>query len=100
MVRAYADHAAEQSSMTMTVSDTVLSPDTVSSSTVSDGTSRSRAVAATVTAVAGLGANRADLTSWCADLRNAGATELRFYHAGLASTADLAAVREAVAALE
>ena len=68
MVRAYADHAAEQQS-----------------------------VAATVSAVAGMGGHRADMAPWCATLRDAGATELRFYHAGLASRADLAAVREAVA---
>lgn len=56
-----------------------------------------QAVAATVSAVAGMGGHRADLTAWCATLRDAGATELRFYHAGLASRADLAAVREAAA---
>ena len=54
-------------------------------------------VAATVSAVAGMGGHRADLTPWCATLRDAGATELRFYHAGLASRADLAAVQEAAA---
>jgi hypothetical protein len=56
-----------------------------------------RAVAATVSAVAGMGADRTDLPAWCADLLKAGASELRFYHAGLASRADLAAVREAAA---
>jgi hypothetical protein len=50
-------------------------------------------VAATVSIVAGMGADRADLPSWCADLRTAGATEFRLYHAGLASRADLEAVR-------
>jgi hypothetical protein len=52
-----------------------------------------QAVAATVSIVGGMGADRADLASWCADLRAAGATEFRFYHAGLASRADLDAVR-------
>ena len=56
-----------------------------------------QAVATTVAAVKGLGGNPDDLPAWCADLRDAGATELRFYHAGIASDADLAAVRQAVA---
>ncbi len=58
-----------------------------------------QSVVATVSAVAGMGGDRADLSAWCADLHKAGSTELRFYHAGLASRADLAAVREAVAAV-
>ncbi|MEY9848208.1 hypothetical protein ABH940_005309 [Streptacidiphilus sp. BW17] len=58
-----------------------------------------RRVAATVTAVRGMGADLDDLPAWCADLVAAGATELRFYHAGLASAADLAAIRAAVAGL-
>lgn len=62
-----------------------------------EGAVEHRAVAATVSAVAGMGGHRADLAPWCATLRDAGATELRFYHAGLASRADLAAVREAAA---
>ncbi|HEY3871644.1 MAG TPA: hypothetical protein VGM10_25005 [Actinocrinis sp.] len=56
-----------------------------------------QAVAATVSAVRGLGGRPDDLPAWCADLRDAGASELRFYHAGIASDADLAAVREAIA---
>ncbi|MFF3075293.1 hypothetical protein ACFVSN_00030 [Kitasatospora sp. NPDC057904] len=55
-----------------------------------------RRLAATVSAVAGLGGDGADLPAWCADLASAGATELRFYHLGLASHQDLAAVRTAV----
>ncbi|MEV7025529.1 hypothetical protein [Kitasatospora sp. NPDC093558] len=55
-----------------------------------------RRVAATVGAVAGLGGDAADLPAWCADLTAAGATELRFYHLGLASSQDLTAVRAAV----
>ncbi|WP_042371864.1 hypothetical protein [Streptacidiphilus neutrinimicus] len=60
---------------------------------------RGRRVVATVTAVQGLGADPADLPAWCTDLVAAGATELRFYHPGLASAADLDAMRKAVAAL-
>ncbi|WP_051944443.1 hypothetical protein [Streptacidiphilus rugosus] len=60
---------------------------------------RDRRVVAGVAAVSGLGADLPDLGSWCADLLAAGATELRLYHAGLASPQDLAAVRTAVAAL-
>ncbi|MBF9069677.1 hypothetical protein [Streptacidiphilus fuscans] len=56
-----------------------------------------RRVVATVTALRGMGADLDDLPAWCADLVAAGATELRFYHAGLASAADLRAVRAAVA---
>ena len=55
-------------------------------------------VVATVTTVEGLGADLSDLSSWCEDLIAAGATELRFYHPGLASTTDLDAMRKAVLA--
>lgn len=48
---------------------------------------------ATVNIVAGMGADRDGLAAWVADLRAAGAAELRLYHAGLASAADLDAVR-------
>ncbi|MFJ2189146.1 hypothetical protein ACIOJE_14525 [Kitasatospora sp. NPDC087861] len=58
-----------------------------------------RRVVATVGAVEGLGGDRSDLSDWCAALAGAGASELRFYHLGLASRTDLAAVRGAVAAL-
>ncbi|WP_042415534.1 hypothetical protein [Streptacidiphilus anmyonensis] len=58
-----------------------------------------RRVVATVAAVQGLGADPSDLTAWCADLTDAGATELRFYHPGLASATDLEAMRKATAAL-
>jgi hypothetical protein len=56
-------------------------------------------VVSTVTAVAGMGADLSGLPKWCADLVEAGATELRFYHAGLGSAADLAAMRESVRGL-
>ena len=50
-------------------------------------------LAATVNIVAGMGSDRAGLADWVAELRAAGAAELRLYHAGLASAADLEAVR-------
>ncbi len=50
-------------------------------------------LAATVNIVGGMGADRAGLRDWVAELRAAGAGELRLYHAGLASAADLEAVR-------
>ena len=51
------------------------------------------AVAASLLAVAGLGGDPATLPAQAAAVRAAGATELRLYHAGLASAADLAAIR-------
>ena len=50
-------------------------------------------IAATVNIVEGMGCDRDGLASWVAELRAAGARELRLYHAGLASAADLAAVK-------
>ena len=55
-------------------------------------------LAATVNIIDGLGGNRADLVAYCADLRAAGADELRFYHAGLANAEDLAVAAEAARA--
>jgi hypothetical protein len=54
---------------------------------------RAQPLAATVNIVGAMGADRAGLGSWVAELRAAGAEELRLYHAGLASAADLDAVR-------
>ena len=51
------------------------------------------AVAASLLAVAGLGGDPPTLPAQAAAVRAAGATELRLYHAGLASAADLAAIR-------
>ena len=48
---------------------------------------------ATVNIVAGMGCDRAGLADWVAELRAAGAQELRLYHAGLAGAADLEAIR-------
>ena len=49
-------------------------------------------IAAVLQAVAGLGGHPATLPAQAAAVRAAGATELRLYHAGLAATADLAAI--------
>ncbi|SEC56937.1 hypothetical protein SAMN04490357_2322 [Streptomyces misionensis] len=55
-------------------------------------------LAANFTVVTGMGGSPATLAADAARARAAGATELRLYHAGLASDGDLAAVREALAA--
>ncbi|GHE88945.1 hypothetical protein E5082_08310 [Streptomyces griseoluteus] len=54
-------------------------------------------LAANLTVVSGMGGNPARLASDAARARGAGANELRLYHAGLASDADLAAVRDGLA---
>ena len=54
------------------------------------------AVVAVLQAVAGLGGDPASLPAQAAAVGAAGATELRFYHAGLAAAGDLAAIRSAV----
>jgi len=51
------------------------------------------AIAASLLAVAGLGGDPATLPAQTAVVHAAGATELRLYHAGLASAGDLAAIR-------
>ena len=53
-------------------------------------------VVAVLQAVAGLGADPATLPAQAAAVRAAGATGLRFYHAGLAAASDLAAIRTAL----
>lgn len=55
--------------------------------------SAAQPLAATVNIVGGMGADRDGLGAWVAELRAAGAEEFRLYHAGLASAADLEAVR-------
>jgi hypothetical protein len=55
-------------------------------------------VAANFTVVTGMGGSPGTLAADAARARARGATELRLYHAGLASDGDLAAVREALAA--
>ena len=52
-------------------------------------------IAATLPAVAALGAITGDLPSKARAVLAAGATDLRLYHAGLASAADHTAMREA-----
>ncbi|MDO0928292.1 hypothetical protein QQY24_23790 [Streptomyces sp. TG1A-8] len=55
-------------------------------------------LAANLTVVSGMGGSPGTLAADAARARAHGATELRLYHAGLASDADLAAVREALSA--
>ncbi|MGW2773981.1 hypothetical protein ACWC4C_15935 [Streptomyces olivaceoviridis] len=55
-------------------------------------------LAANFTVVTGMGGSSATLAADAARARADGATELRLYHAGLASDGDLAAVREALGA--
>ncbi len=55
-------------------------------------------VAANFTVVSGMGGRPGSLASDAARARSLGATELRLYHAGLASEGDLAEVRVALAA--
>ncbi|MFD8372650.1 hypothetical protein ACFV2Z_18080 [Streptomyces sp. NPDC059688] len=55
-------------------------------------------LAANLTIVAGMGGGPGTLAADAARARAEGATELRLYHAGLASDGDLAAVREALSA--
>ncbi len=54
------------------------------------------AVVAVLQAVAGLGGDPRTLPAQVAAVRAAGATELRFYHAGLAAASDLDAIRAAM----
>ncbi|MEZ0157796.1 hypothetical protein AB8850_08240, partial [Streptomyces griseorubens] len=56
-------------------------------------------LAANLTVVSGMGGSPGTLTADADAARRLGATELRLYHAGLASDADLAAVRSALAGL-
>jgi hypothetical protein len=50
-------------------------------------------LAATLNIVAGMGSDRPGIAAWAEEIRDAGADELRLYHAGIASAADLAAIR-------
>jgi len=50
-------------------------------------------LAATLNIVAGMGSDRAGLAAWAEEVRGAGADELRLYHAGIASAADLAEIK-------
>jgi hypothetical protein len=66
---------------------------------VATGAPATARIAANLTAVAALGGRPAELRAQAAAMLGAGATELRFYHAGLASAGDLAAIRDCCAAL-
>jgi hypothetical protein len=50
-------------------------------------------LAATLNIVAGMGSDRAGIAAWAEEVRGAGADELRLYHAGIASAADLAEIK-------
>lgn len=50
-------------------------------------------IAATVNIVGGMGSDRDGLASWIDEVQDAGADELRLYHAGIASAADLDVIR-------
>ncbi|MGW4102375.1 hypothetical protein, partial [Streptomyces sp. NPDC004976] len=56
-------------------------------------------LAANFTVVSGMGGSPGTLAADAAEARHLGATELRLYHAGLASDGDLSTVRSALAAL-
>ena len=68
-------------------------------SQVATGAPATARIAANLPAVAALGGRPAELRAQAAAMLEAGATELRFYHAGLASAGDLAAIRDCCAAL-
>jgi hypothetical protein len=68
-------------------------------SQVATGAPGTARIAANLPAVTALGARPAELRAQAAAMLEAGATELRFYHAGLASAADLAAIRDVTRAL-
>ncbi|WP_306183779.1 MULTISPECIES: hypothetical protein [unclassified Streptomyces] len=86
----------------LSVADGVVVPCTGGAGLLTPFADQNRAgavLAANLTIVSGMG-GRPDTLSQDADrARNLGATELRLYHAGLASDGDLAAVRSALAGL-
>jgi hypothetical protein len=57
-------------------------------------------IAANLSAVAALGGRPGELRAQAKAMLKAGATELRFYHAGLASAGDLAAIRDVIAIID
>ncbi|MGW3957820.1 hypothetical protein ACWEKM_44735 [Streptomyces sp. NPDC004752] len=84
----------------LTVADGVVVPCTGGTGLLAPFADRRRAgavLAAKFTMVSGMGGSPGTLAADAARARAAGATELRLYHAGLASDDDLAAVREALA---
>ncbi|MEU6608040.1 hypothetical protein ABZ922_23770 [Streptomyces shenzhenensis] len=84
----------------LTVADGVVVPCTGGTGPLAPFADQRRAgvvLAANFTVVSGMGGSPGTLAADAARARAAGATELRLYHAGLASDDDLAAVRQALA---
>ncbi|MEU9733547.1 hypothetical protein [Streptomyces sp. NPDC048002] len=82
----------------LSVSDGVVVPCTGGPGLLTPFAEQGRGVlAANFTVVSGMGGNPAGLAEDAARARDLGATELRLYHAGLASDGDLELVREALA---
>ncbi|MGW0417031.1 hypothetical protein ACWDZX_38255, partial [Streptomyces collinus] len=85
----------------LSVADGVVVPCTAGPSLLTPFAEQARTdtvLAANLTVVAGMGGSPGTLTADAARARALGATELRLYHAGLASDDDLAALRAALAA--
>ncbi|WP_030745041.1 hypothetical protein [Streptomyces sp. NRRL S-31] len=85
----------------LSVADGVVVPCTGGTALLEPFAARARrgtVLAANLTVVSGMGGSPGTLAADAARARAAGATELRLYHAGLASDADLAAVRAALSA--
>ncbi|MGW4565067.1 hypothetical protein ACWEN3_22480 [Streptomyces sp. NPDC004561] len=85
----------------LSVADGVVVPCTGGTALLAPFAERARertVLAANLTVVTGMGGSPATLAADAARARADGATELRLYHAGLASDGDLAAVRSALAA--
>lgn len=85
----------------LSVADGVVVPCTGGTALLAPFAEHARAgtvLAANLTVVSGLGGSPGTLAADAARARAQGATQLRLYHAGLASDGDLAAVREALAA--
>ncbi|MFF5538266.1 hypothetical protein ACFY71_38445 [Streptomyces cinerochromogenes] len=85
----------------LSVADGVVVPCTGGTALLAPFAGQARAgtvLAANLTVVSGMGGSPGTLAADAARARADGATELRLYHAGLASDGDLAAVREALSA--
>jgi hypothetical protein len=83
----------------LTVADGVVVPCTAGADLLVPFAAQGRdtaVLAANLTVVTGMGGRPGTLTADLARARELGATEIRLYHAGLASDRDLAAVREAL----
>ncbi|MEU2064444.1 hypothetical protein [Streptomyces sp. NPDC013455] len=85
----------------LSVADGVVVPCTGGTALLAPFAARARertVLAANLTVVSGMGGSPGTLAADAARARAEGATELRLYHAGLASDGDLAVVREALSA--